>query len=373
MSNDSPFGSKTRQAIVEDYFRAHPDPAPTSEAWKHVYRLLLWIDQGTGLAHVYDANHMQKGGNFYERAVRFTDALCAKLAVPKNKLGDHIDVLFKGCVAEYRRRKAKRAELPPEADEEAAAEAELESELLAEVRALLKKHGLAPDRIDLAAFEIESHAKEFFTAGNQRKNALGEGFEDIVAHLLVDSAKLPVATVRTRSRLFDLPGFRKAAPVAALGGKPERLPKPDIAVVDDQYTYAIVTAKWSMRQDRERQFANEYNAYVKNLQQRAEVRFFLITNEFDLARLDNVARAQPDGAGYLFHTIFHVNLELLRATHGPDLDRHAVGGWITAGKLASLDTFLAMMGATYGAAPVSPTAERDPRGAIPRARRRRTR
>jgi hypothetical protein len=136
------------------------------------------------------------------------------------------------------------------------------------------------------------------------------------------------------------------------------MPKPDIAIIDKDFTYYVITAKWSMRQDRERQFANEYNAYVKNLTQKAEVRFALVTNEFDLARLDNVARAQPDGAGYLFHTIYHVNLDLLQQAHGTDLG--AVGGWIKAGKIASLEALLETMGATHGQLQSKTKASRDP-------------
>lgn len=335
MAKDSPFGETTRLRVLDEYFRTAGAVTPAN-AWEHVYRTLLWPDERTGLAHVYDANHMQPGGTFYKRAVRFTDALCARWGIPKSRLGEEIDYLFKGCVAAFRMEPVDDAEGQPE------------SELIGEIAAILGQAGMTEPQTETVARQIETVAKDFFTIGNKRKNALGEGFEDVMGRLLRDAAQLPADHVAMRSPLYDLPGFRKAAPVAGLRGKRERMPKPDIAIIDNDFTYYVITAKWSMRQDRERQFANEYNAYVKNLTQKSEVRFALVTNEFDLARLDNVARAQPDGAGYLFHTIYHVNLDLLRETHGTDLG--AVGGWIKAGKIASLEALLETMGATHGQA-----------------------
>ena len=104
----------------------------------------------------------------------------------------------------------------------------------------------------------------------------------------------------------------------------------------------IATAKWSMRQDRETQFASEFNTYQKFRTQGTELTFSLITNEFDLARLANVADAFPSGTGgYIFHNIYHVSLEMLRATHDDKLGR--VGGHIATGKIRSLSDFLAEM------------------------------
>jgi hypothetical protein len=363
MSN-SPFGKPARHKIIDGFFKANPctDPA---EAWKAVYRLLLWIDEGTGLAHVYDANHMQKGRMFHERAKNFMGALAGELGVPKAQILKQIDVLFKACVAEFRRLKAKDEAEEGDSEE---IEAELESDALVNIRELLAKHGLAGAPGEAAAREVEDYAREFFTIGNKRKNALGEGFEDVISRLLVETAKLPPAKVQTRLDLSDLPGFRKAAAVAGNVKKRERQPKPDIAIVEGAHTEAIITAKWSMRQDRERQFANEHTAYVKNLTQTTEVRFHLITNEFDLARLDNVLRATPNTAGYVFHTVFHINLALLKATHGESFDKSAVSGWAKAGTLLSLEDFLVTMRDSYsGAASArgSPTAPKPRRRAKP--------
>lgn len=354
MALESPFGKKTRLRILQEYFSA-AGPVTAANAWEHVYHLLLWIDERTRLAHIYDSNHMQPGGNFYSRAVRFTSELCARWHIPQEQLGEHVDFLFKGCVRELEKQEGVQtavsqpllAELVAQEDaEEAGAELD-ESELVDEIAALLARTGLAAAQVSSLAREIAQRAKTFYTIGNKRKNALGEGFEDVVEHLLQSVARIPAARLRVRTKISELPGFKRAAPVAARGGKSERLPKPDIAIVDDKVTYAIITAKWSMRQDRETQFAREYDAYIKNKVQTTELRFFLLTNEFDVARLDNVARAQPDTGGYLFHTVYHMNPELLEETQADRIA--AVGGWIRAGKIASLEDFLHMMATTYGA------------------------
>ena len=65
-------------------------------------KCLLWMNESAGLAHIYDSNHIQPGGNFHSRAVCFTDALCEKWGVQKAALPRLINT-FKGCVQAWRR------------------------------------------------------------------------------------------------------------------------------------------------------------------------------------------------------------------------------------------------------------------------------
>lgn len=195
MASTSPFGKKTRQRIIGEYFEANPARDPAG-AWMHVYRLLLWIDEGTRLAHVYDANHMQKGRMFHERAKNFMTALCAKMGIAKAELHDHIDVLFKGCVEDFREARQEQQEAAdPEAED---LEAELESDAVVAIQRILEQHRMPPGAVKDAARAVEEYAREFFTVGNKRKNALGEGFEDVLYRLLLDSARLDPQKVRTR-------------------------------------------------------------------------------------------------------------------------------------------------------------------------------
>jgi hypothetical protein len=102
-----------------------------------------------------------------------------------------------------------------------------------------------------------------------------------------------------------------------------------------------------MRQDRETQFQSEYGSFQMNKVQSTELTYVLITNEFDIARLMNVARAIPGGqGGYVFHTIYHICLPLLRETHGSRFKD--IEPWVGTGKLKSLSDFLVEMRGRYG-------------------------
>lgn len=327
--------------VLAEYF-AQAGEVTIENAWEHVYRCLLWKNEAAGLAHIYDSNHMQEGGVFHARAVRFTEELCRRWNVSRADLWGQIDFLFKGCVAELRRQAAAKAEavgtglLLGEAEDAVG-----HSELTAQILELLHQAGLDGDGAAKTATAIEALARDYLTIGNKRKNALGEGFEDLLYLLLTDVAGVPESKVALRQSVSQLPGFRKLPP-APKGQKRPHQPKPDLALVEGGITHVITTAKWSIRQDRQRQFASEFDAYQKSKIQSTELRFSLITNEFDIARLSNDADAIPTGVGgYIFHNIYHINLEMLEATHGGKLGR--VGGHIATGKIRSLSDFLAEM------------------------------
>jgi hypothetical protein len=313
-----------------------------SNAWEHVYRCLLWMNEPAGLAHIYDSNHMQAGGNFHSRAVRFTESLCAHWHTDKQGLGSQLDVLFRGCVAELRRRTAEAAQN----DADASVEAEIVSDLIAEIASLLQQEGLPAGRASTLARRIELRSRDFFTIGNKRKNALGEGFEDLLTLLLERVSGIPQERFALRRPVSSLPGFRPAAPQRT-GQRREREPRPDIALTVDGVTHVIGTAKWSIRQDRETQFASEYAAYQRNKVQPTEIIYCLITNEFDLARLRNIARAMPGAAGgYIFHKIYHISLDMLRIAHGEKFTD--IEPWVQTGQIQSLADFLEDMQGRFG-------------------------
>jgi hypothetical protein len=334
MAQDTPFGQMTRMRVLEEYF-AHAGDVTDANAWEHVYRCLLWMNVGAGIAHIYDSNHMQSGGVFHARAVRFTDLLCAHWKIERKDLPIQIDILFKGCIAELRRRHAE--------DE---IDTETESELISAVEAELRGEGIIKERALVLARKIEILSRDFFTIGNKRKNALGEGFEDLLLILLRHVSRIPVEKLALRVPVSNLPGFRRAAP-RQKGEKRKREPHPDIAIIEGSVTHVITTAKWSMRQDRETQFQSEYSSFQMNKVQSTELTYALITNEFDIARLKNVLSAIPGGAGgYIFHTVYHICLPLLRDTHGDRFKE--IEPWVGTGKLRSLSDFLVEMRGRYG-------------------------
>ncbi len=331
-----PFGQSTRMRVLNEYFES-AGPVTPANAWEHVYRCLLWMNRTAALAHIYDSNHMQPGGGFHGRAVRFTDALCSRWGIARGELPQHIDVLFQGCVTAW-----KKAQLllgPPSGKID-------DTELVDTIEGVLRTEGVPDALARDVALKIESEARDFFTIGNKRKNALGEGFEDLLFILLQRASAIPAEKITLRQPVSKLPGFRKQ-PLPAPGQKKQREPSPDIAIIDDGITHVITTAKWSMRQDRETQFLAEYNSYQRNKVQETELTYTLITNEFDVARLNNVARAMPGGdGGYIFHQIYHINPELLVATQGDRIGQ--VANWMGVGKIRSLADFLTEMRGRFG-------------------------
>jgi hypothetical protein len=302
MAKDTPFGRGTRLRVLREYF-AQAGPVTEYNAWEHVYRCLLWFNSTAGLAHIYDSNHMQRGGNFHARAVCFTELLCKHWQIVLKELPGRIDILFKGCVEELKRREAKSPTHENDQGEAADIENELESELLAVIRADLVQEGIGENRAKHVAEKIERRSRYFFTIGNKRKNALGEGFEDLLMMLLQKVAHVPDERLALRRPVSKLPGFVKAPPYQR-GERKMREPRPDIAIVDANITHLVTTAKWSMRQDRETQFQSEYDSFQRNKIQTTELRYALITNEFDLARMRNVLSAMPGGTGgYIFHAV----------------------------------------------------------------------
>jgi hypothetical protein len=319
--------------VLEQYL-AGAGSVTAENAWEHVYRCLLWMNEPAGLAHIYDSNHMQPGGNFHSRAAKFTELLCQHWGIKPVELPSHIDVLFRGCVTELRRQKKPLAD------------PEIESELIQALTNLFQTNGVTPEQARELARNAEALSRDYFTIGNKRKNALGEGFEDLLYLLLRRVSRVPEDKIALRHAVSKLPGFRKT-PAAVSARRGERQPHPDIAILESGVTHIITTAKWSMRQDRETQFHAEFSAYQLNKVQPTELEFALITNEFDVARLNNVARAIPGGAGgYVFHTIYHINPDLLVKAQGDRIGK--VQHWIGAGKIQSLADFLRKMREDFG-------------------------
>lgn len=93
------FGAENRARLIDRYFAANGAITPEN-AWRHVYRLLLWIDRTTALAHCYESDKAQPGRPWYQRSLAFHDWLATSLAVAPADLGDVIDWLFREAIAE---------------------------------------------------------------------------------------------------------------------------------------------------------------------------------------------------------------------------------------------------------------------------------
>lgn len=336
------FGQQSRARLLDLYF-GQDGAVTAANAWLHVYRLLLWIDRTTGLAHCYESDKSQPGRHWYGRTLRFHDWLCAQLGCSDpSKLGDGIDWLFKRASADL----AAWVEISAPALMARAAiqrapyagrnfpEAGLDPELTEIIIAHLQKWGVVtPPAQDLAGLTTKIH--DHLRAENKRRNLLGEGFEDVLARIvgMVATRKIKIMT---RPELYEIGGFHPR-------GAREKPKRVDLVIVDANGHRHLVTAKWSIRADREEQFRSDFDRYEARDNTGAGFDHIVITNEFDGARLV-AACDRMVGVHKLFTRVVHVNPEAVLKTYdAPPVDSQKVAAErIASGRLLSLENWLSM-------------------------------
>jgi len=347
------FGEENRARLLEQYF-THAGGIDAGDAWRHVYRLLLWVDRTTGLAHCYESDKCQPGRPWYARSLAFHAWVSDALGVPAADLGEHVDTLFRRATADLAAAAAARrtslaadaaAQREPYATRGLPQPGE-DPELEAIVTEALGPYlaGPPPPEVLRALTErIQSHVGQ----ENKRKNLVGEGFEDTVAALL---RRVPGVTdrhdVRVRPLLHDLPGFR---PPRA-GSKKRQV---DLALVDRSTgRRTLVSCKWSVRSDREEQFASDFRDYAGLEDAGRDFGYVLVTNEFDPARLAAACEMRRENAP-LFTDVVHVNTDgprsayaaVARTTRRGDTGGIARAlGHADSGRLASLSGWAGQLG-----------------------------
>jgi hypothetical protein len=180
--------------------------------------------------------------------------------------------------------------------------------------------------------------RQYLSLENKRKNLVGEGFEDVVAQVLRRTCGRSDLEVSTRKALHELPGFNRVR----LGDKPNKV---DVAILRPTMR-TLVTAKWSVRADREKQFLSEFTDYMAAESRRQPFEYVFVTNEFDPARLMRACE-QLAGNAPLFSHVVHISPEAIRATYGlADAERddsdsmRQVLRHIDEGRLISLENWL---------------------------------
>ncbi|MDP3937259.1 MAG: hypothetical protein Q8R92_03885 [Deltaproteobacteria bacterium] len=334
------FGSESRRQMLEEYFAAAGAVTPEN-AWQHVYRLLLWIDRTTGLAHCYESDKAQPGRPWYRRSLAFHDWVSGELGCEPGQLGASIDWLFergtermaraltgieqrRSQLAAEQRRPYEGRGFPEPGDNPALGHVvreELEPYLTTEP---------PPEVMRRLARRIRAH----FTQENKRKNLVGEGFEDALASVIERLPGIADLSVHARPLLHALPGFRPPPG----NEKPRRV---DVAVVGPQDRRVLVSAKWSVRADREEQFGVDFEAYARLDDAGRDFAFVLVTNEFDAARLVAACERRRQNAA-LFSSVVHVNPAGVLAAYGTDPRRSAskLAEHITGYRLTSLAHWL---------------------------------
>ncbi|PYJ61377.1 MAG: hypothetical protein DME24_06495 [Verrucomicrobia bacterium] len=336
------FGAENRARLLERYFE-QAGPVTTENAWQHVYRLLLWIDRTTALAHCYESDKAQPGRPWYARSLAFHDWVSTELRVTPAALAEEIDWLFREAVkdlaarvvvgrsAAYERQRAPYAGRTfPEPGED--------PELAAIIReALGKWMPSAPPDDELRALTRRIHA--YLTQENKRKNLVGEGFEDVITAVMRRLHFGNRIQIRTRVVLHDLPGFHPSPPT-------EKMKKVDLAVLAGS-ARTLVTAKWSIRADREEQFMSDFQTYERLESAGQDFGYVLITNEFDAARLRAACERRRQNAP-LFTHIVHINPAAVNVVYrdGSAEGATVVRTHIASGRLMSLQAWLETVGAS---------------------------
>ncbi|MFZ2752997.1 MAG: hypothetical protein WAZ48_06075 [Lysobacteraceae bacterium] len=335
------FGAKNRKRLIDIYFTAQDgQKIESAAAWRHVYGLLLWIDQTTGLAHCYESDKSQPGKNWYARTLAFHDWLSTSLESAPRNLHSSIDWLFlhatEDLTASVLRSAGKvamsaaRQRFPydgrgfPEPGED--------PELVAIIDEVLGGN-FDPKPSVQQWQELVQRIRAYLSLENKRKNLLGEGFEDVIAQVVRRSTGNLPFEIHTRSPLQALPGFSNTR-------QGEKINKVDVAIIRPDRRI-LVTAKWSVRADRERQFISDYNDFVYGESHSKPWEYVFVTNEFDPARLKR-ACDQLAGNSRMFSHVVHINTDGLTAAYGktPETTMRQVLEYIDQGRLISLEKWL---------------------------------
>lgn len=341
------FGADNRNRLIDRYFDTEaPEGVTPENAWKHVYRLLLWSDPTTGLAHCYESDKSQPGKPWYARSLAFHDWLCSGLGVAPGELAHEIDWLFIKACADLSdamlRREAKLAEVAARQRQryhnrgfpEPGADPELAQIIEDALKPFL---GSAPPEDVWRA--VTQKARQFLAVQNKRKNLVGEGFEDVLAQVVRRACNAPEDEVLTRSLLYQIPGFNRAR-----HGTKEN--KVDLAIVRPAMR-TIVTAKWSVRADREKQFPAEYAEYINAEATGKQFQYVFVTNEFDPARLMRACENLHSNS-HMFDYVVHINPDAVRAAYGSPAEASGAGNvsqrkvieFIEQGRLIGLEQWL---------------------------------
>jgi hypothetical protein len=312
---DRAFGAENRNRLIDRYFETSaPEGVTPENAWKHVYRLLLWSDPTTGLAHCYESDKSQPGKPWYSRSLAFHDWICSGLEVEPSELAHEIDWLFIKVCADLSeamlRKEAKLAEAAERQRQPFSGrgfpEPGADPELAQIIEDTLKPY-MTGEPSEVVWRAVTQKVRQFLAVQNKRKNLVGEGFEDVLSQVVRRACGGQEGSILTRALLYEIPGFNRAKERAKEN-------KVDLAIIRPTMR-TIVTAKWSVRADREKQFPTEYAEYINAESHGSKFQYVFVTNEFDPARLMR-ACANLHSNSLMFDHVVHINPDAVRAAYG---------------------------------------------------------
>ncbi len=334
------FGAESRSQMLAEYFAGAGEVTPAN-AWLHVYRLLLWIDRTTGLAHCYESDKAQPGRPWYARSLAFHDWVSKALGTGPAELAAIVDHLFRtgtirlakvmvrqghdrALLAAEQRRPYEGRGFPEPGDNP-----ELEALIRGELGEWFSREP-SPE----AMRRLTQRVGTFLGQENKRKNLVGEGFEDVLGAIVNRLAGASALGVHTRAVLDSLPGFRTPR-------ESEKPRKVDLAVIGPGDRRILASVKWSVRADREEQFGVDFDTYARLEDLGRNFDFVLVTNEFDAARLVAACERRSQNAS-LFSAVVHVNPQGVLAAYGDKVRSSAkwLVDHVNSGRLSSLQQWL---------------------------------
>jgi len=312
-SQSTPFGEQNRKRLIAEFFAQKGVPNAQT-AWKQVYALLLWVDRTTGLAHCYESDKCQPGRPWYGRSLAFHQWLAGEFKTTPLNLGKQLDWLFEKALEQYLKVLAgqqaavrakgaqQRAAFPGQAFPLPGTDPEVQRI----VREALKPYFSSQPPEDVFD-QVAERLREYWRQENKRKNLLGEGFEDVLA-AVVGSVVGGNIQARTRTSVADIAGF--FAP-----GAKDKATKVDIVIENAAWTRpSLVNVKWSIRADREDQLWDDFKEYVRFDRDHRGFDHYLITNEFDPARLNAVCDRR-EANSVVFNKVVHINTDGVLAAY----------------------------------------------------------
>jgi hypothetical protein len=158
--------------------------------------------------------------------------------------------------------------------------------------------------------DVLRRVRAYIASENKRKNLLGRGFEDVLHGILGRLEGGAPPRMNTQMPIEEIPGFR--APRSG-----EKTEKVDLWVGPANGRRIHISAKWSVRADREKQMRSDFQTYVNCNATSDPFEYVWVTNEFDPARLVANATATAYNAP-LFSAVVHVNPSAVWLVHQLD-------------------------------------------------------
>lgn len=126
----------------------------------------------------------------------------------------------------------------------------------------------------------------------------------------------------------------------------EQIKKVDLALLGGNFR-TLVTAKWSIRADREEQFMSDFQTYERLESAGEDFAYVLVTNEFDAARLRAACERRRQNAPLFTHVV-HINPDAVHVIYRDTESEGAtaVKEHIATGRLISLQSWIERLGKT---------------------------